>query len=74
MTLALAGVFTSPGCTTGDTPDVFSVDRAAQRMERGFAREVGAGATMGHSVPLEGEIIRTPTCVVEARAGEACKD
>jgi hypothetical protein len=72
LTLAFAGIFTSPACTTGDTPEVFSPDSAAQRIERGFARDPGSGTSLGHSVPLEGEIIKLPACVAEAGAGEAC--
>ena len=72
LTLAFAGIFTSPACTTGDTPEVFAPDSTAQRIERGFARDPGAGTSMGHSVPLEGEVIKTPACVSEARAGEEC--
>ena len=72
LTLAFAGIFTSPACTTGDAPEMFSPDSTARRIERGFARDVGSGTSMGHSVPLEGEIIKTPACVPEARAGEEC--
>jgi hypothetical protein len=72
LTLAFAGIFTSPACTTGDTPELFAPDSTAQRIERGFARDVGSGTSMGHAVPLEGEIIRMPACEPEAGAGEAC--
>jgi len=50
----------------------FGTDSVTQQIDKGFAGDVGVAATMGHTVPLEGEIIRTPKCVSEAKAGAAC--
>ena len=69
LTLAFAGVFTSAASTTGDTPELLSPDSTAQRIERGFRRELGPGTSMGHSVPLKEE---TRACVPEARPAEQC--
>jgi hypothetical protein len=72
--IGVAALVAAAGCTTGDTPPAFSPDRTAERIDQGFVRDLGVGATMGHSVPTEGEVISTPACVPEARAGQECRD
>jgi hypothetical protein len=41
-----------------------------QQIDMGFAGDVGIAPTMGHSVPLQGEIISTPEGVTESKAGQ----
>jgi hypothetical protein len=65
----------SQGCGSADTREISNPETAVQRqIERGFAGDLGVGPTMGHNVPLEGEVISTPACVSEARGGQQCKD
>ena len=72
--VALLVLLSSQGCASADTRQILSApDSVAQKIDMGFSADVGIGATMGHSVPLEGEILNTPPCVAEARAGEDCK-
>jgi hypothetical protein len=60
------------GCGTADTTEPYRPDEMKLKIERGFTGDVGVAPTMGHSVPLEGEIISTPPCVGEAREGKEC--
>ena len=73
--VALAALYAiSPGCTSGDARPITSPETVTQqRIERGFAEDLGTAPTLGHSVPVEGEIISTPPCVSEARAGQDCR-
>jgi hypothetical protein len=52
----------------------FGTDSVTEQINMGFSGDVGIAPTMGHSVPLEGEIINTPKCVPEAKAGVECKE
>ena len=64
----------SHGCRSTDAPELAAPETVVRdRIERGFNPDFGVGPTMGHSVPVEGEIISTPPCVAEARGGQECK-
>jgi hypothetical protein len=72
--VALLLLLPSQGCASADTRQISSPESATQQqIDRGFTGDLGIGPTMGHSVPLEGEIISTPPCVAEAKAGQECK-
>jgi hypothetical protein len=58
---------------SADARQSFGTDSVTQQIDMGFSGDVGIAPTMGHTVPLEGEIISTPPCVPEARAGQDCK-
>ena len=58
---------------SSDARQSFGTDSVTQQIDMGFSGDVGVAATLGHSVPLEGEIIATPPCVAEARGGQECK-
>ena len=45
----------------------------ALQIDFGFSGDVGVAATMGHSIPLQGETINTPQCVAEVKQGVECK-
>ena len=65
----------SQGCASADNLEISSPETAVQQqIERGFAGDLGVAPTMGHLVPLEGEIISTPACVPEAKGGQQCKE
>lgn len=70
--LACAVVCLLQGCGTADTTEPYSPDQMKVKIDRGFTGDVGAAPTLGHTVPLEGEIISTPPCVGEAREGKEC--
>jgi hypothetical protein len=61
------------GCSSTDTKPIYGPDRVMQQIDTGFTGDLSVGATMGHTVPPEGEIISTPPCVGEARTGQECK-
>jgi hypothetical protein len=58
---------------SADARQSFGTDSVTQQIDMGFAGDVGVAATMGHTVPLEGEIVKTPDCVSEAKGGLPCK-
>ncbi len=58
---------------SADARQSFGTDSVTQQIDMGFSGDVGIAPTMGHSVPLEGEIISTPRCVPEAKAGVKCR-
>jgi hypothetical protein len=58
---------------SADARQSFGTDSVTQQIDMGFSGDVGIAPTMGHSVPLEGEIINVPHCVPEAKAGLECK-
>lgn len=60
------------GCSTADTTEPYTPDQVKTRIDRGFTGDVGVAPTLGHSVPVQGEIISTPACVSEAREGKEC--
>ena len=72
LTLALAGVFSSPSFTIHDIPEVFSLDSDEDAAEHGISPASGGGSTVPHTAPLEGKAMKTPSCVSEARARQEC--
>jgi hypothetical protein len=60
--------------TAADARQSFGTDSVTQQIDMGFSGDVGIAPTMGHNVPLEGEIISTPACVSEAKGGQPCKE
>ena len=60
------------GCSTADVTEPYSPDQTKVKIDRGFTGDVGVSPTLGHTVPLEGEVISTPQCVSEAREGKEC--
>jgi len=59
---------------SSDARQSFGTDSVTQQIDMGFSGDVGIAPTMGHNVPLEGEIISTPPCVSEAKGGQQCKE
>jgi uncharacterized protein DUF5649 len=59
---------------SADARQSFGTDSVTQQIDMGFSGDVGIAPTMGHNVPLEGEIISTPACVTEAKGGQQCKE
>ena len=55
---------------SADARQSFGTDSVTQQIDMGFAGDVGIAPTMGHSVPLQGEIISTPPGVTESKAGQ----
>jgi len=71
---AIAGAQASAlSSASAEARQSFGTDSVTQQIDMGFAGDVGIAATMGHTVPLEGEILKTPECVLEAKTGQACK-
>jgi hypothetical protein len=63
------------GCASSDSRPIYSPDTVTQhKIDMGFTGDLGVGPTLGHSVPVDGEIISTPLCVSEVRAGKECKN
>jgi hypothetical protein len=55
---------------SADARQSFGTDSVTQQIDMGFAGDVGIAPTMGHSVPLQGEIISTPEGVTESKGGQ----
>jgi hypothetical protein len=55
---------------SADARQSFGTDSVTQQIDMGFAGDVGIAPTMGHSVPLQGEIISTPPGVTESKGGQ----
>jgi hypothetical protein len=55
--------------SSADARQSFGTDSVTQQIDMGFAGDVGIAPTMGHSVPLQGEIISTPPGVSESKEG-----
>jgi len=72
--VALLLFLPSHGCTSVDTRRISGPDSLTQQIDMGFTGDLGIAPTMGHSVPLEGEIISTPPCVSETKTGQDCRD
>jgi len=71
---AIAGAQASAlSSASAEARQSFGTDSVTQQIDMGFSGDVGIAPTMGHTVPLEGEIVNTPACVAEAKAGEPCK-
>ncbi len=70
LTLALAGVFSSPPFAIVDTPEVFS-PVSASREDGGVANGSRVGSTSGHAAPLESTNVNAP-CRMEAGAPQEC--
>jgi hypothetical protein len=56
--------------SSADARQSFGTDSVTQQIDMGFAGDVGIAPTMGHSVPLQGEIISTPPGVSESKGGQ----
>lgn len=72
LTLALAGVFSSPAFTIGDVRELF-FDSVADARQHGISPTSGARATIGHTAPLEGKAMNTPPCLSEAKSRQECR-
>ena len=72
LTLALAGVFSSPSFTIGDITEVFLAGSAMHAAEHGISPASGEGASVGATGSLEGKAMKTPPCLSEARARQEC--
>ena len=58
---AIAGAQASAlSSASAEARQSFGTDSVTQQIDMGFSGDVGIAPTMGHSVPLEGEIISTP--------------
>ena len=55
---------------SADARQSFGTDSVTQQIDMGFSGDVGIAPTMGHSVPLQGEIISTPDGVSESKGGQ----
>jgi N-acetylglucosamine-6-phosphate deacetylase len=55
---------------SSDARQSFGTDSVTQQIDMGFSGDVGIAPTMGHSVPLQGEIISTPAGVSESKGGQ----
>ena len=56
--------------SSADARQSFGTDSVTQQIDMGFSGDVGIAPTMGHSVPLQGEIISTPPGVSESKGGQ----
>ena len=45
---------------------------APYQIDTGFT-DLNVAPSMGHTVPVEGEVISIPSCVAEARGGQECR-
>ena len=59
------------GCAES-IPHVYPEDDPKYRIGTGFTGDLGVAPSMGHSVPAQGEVIKTPSCVNESREGRDC--
>jgi hypothetical protein len=73
LTLALAGVISSPAFTIVDAPEVFSPVSAPQG-EGGVGGDSSVGSTKGHSAPLEDATLHSSACRTEAGAAQGCNN
>lgn len=60
------------GCSSADVAEPYGPDQIKVKIDRGFTGDVGVSPTLGHTLPVEGEVISTPQCVSEAREGKEC--
>ena len=62
------------GCADGpyQRPLMTPEGIAPYEINTGFV-DPGVAPSLGHAVPVEGEIISTPQCVAEAREGRDCR-
>ena len=59
------------GCADS-IPHIYPEEDPKYRIGTGFTGDLGVAPSMGHSVPAQGEVIKTPSCVNESREGRDC--
>jgi hypothetical protein len=60
------------GCASTGSKPIYNPESATQqKMDMGFTGDLSVGTSLGHSVPVEGEVIRTPRCT---SADQKCRD